>query len=434
MSSAPNVDIEKLLADEQGRRQPAKRLPPLTAMRREFQALGDDRYRLTIPDVGVTLEVDRLRREHHELIGELSGRCDLPGTRTADGNLSIADLNLSSARARQERAKLLAERANTGNQLDWTAIIEEFCQKVLQADRTGQPAVDLRTLDRPDDPKEATIEVDGLALLRWHPTVLFGDGGTGKSCLALYIAGRMAEMGVPVGLFDWELCGDDHRDRLERLSPDGMPRVLYARCERPLVHEADRLRRIVRDAGIEYALFDSVAFACDGLPEAAEVAGRYFRAVRQIGGGSLHVAHVSKGENADKKPFGSTFWHNGARSTWYVHLAEGSSDGDVLQIGLFNRKANLGRLRPAVGFSIEFTDERTRFRRTEVADSPDLAVHLTVRQRIAFLLRKGALEPARIAEGIDADVETVKRTIRRYKKLFTVVEGGRVGLLAKGGS
>ena len=258
----------------------------------------------------------------------------------------------------------------------------------MQADRNGQPAVDLRQIER-RDPKEDMIEVDGLVLPKRHPSILFGDGGTGKSYIALYVAGRIAERGVSVALFDWELCGDDHRDRLERLFPDGMPRILYARCERPLVYEVDRLRRIVRGGGIEFSVFDSVTFASDGPPEAAEVVSRYFRAARQIGGGSLHLAHVTKGENADKKPFGSTFWHNGARSTWYVKLAEGSADSDMLQIGLFNRKANLGRLRPAVGFSITFGDERTAFRRTDVADSPELAVQLSKCKKITVALGTG---------------------------------------------
>ena len=77
--------------------------PPIRAAAmaaREFTAVGDDRYRLSIPGIGVAFEIDRLRREHHELVGELSVRCELPGARTVNGNLSIADFNLSSARAR----------------------------------------------------------------------------------------------------------------------------------------------------------------------------------------------------------------------------------------------------------------------------------------------------------------------------------------------
>jgi DNA-directed RNA polymerase specialized sigma24 family protein len=85
-----------------------------------------------------------------------------------------------------------------------------------------------------------------------------------------------------------------------------------------------------------------------------------------------------------------------------------------------------------LGFSVSFSEETTTFRRTDVADSPDLAGQLSIRQRMAYLLRKGALDPGRIAEELEADLETVKRTVRRYKKFFTVIEGGRVGLLDRG--
>lgn len=424
-----SANIEKLLQAEHARElRQMKPIAPAAAAEREFSAVGDG-YRLAIPRVGIALEVDRLRREHHELIGELSVRCDLPGARAVNGSgiISTADLNLSSARARTDRAKLLATRSNTSD-LDWVGIVEDFCQRVLNADRTGQPAVDLRDLPRPSADDDLFV-VDGLALPRRHPSIMFGDGGTGKSYLALYVAGRIAEQDVPVALFDWELAGDDHRDRLERLFPDGMPRILYCRCERPLVYEVDRLRRIVRENNVAYAVYDSVAFASDGPPEAAEVAGRYFRALRQIGGGSLHIAHVSKGENADQKPFGSSFWHNGARCTWYARQAESSAGSESLAVGLFNKKANLGRLRPPLGFSISFEEHRTVIRRNDVADNPDLAGQLSVRQRMYYLLRKGARSPEVIAEEIDADVDTVKRTVRRCKKLFTVIDGGRIGLL-----
>ena len=222
-------------------------------------------------------------------------------------------------------------------------------------------------------------------------------------------------MGLRVVLIDWEL---EHRERLELLFPDGMPYIEYMRCERALVHEADRIRRIVREKQIEFGVYDSVGAACDGPPESAETAGRYFRAVRQIGVGSLHIAHITKGENGDQKPFGSVFWHNLARCT-------------CKRLGLFNRKANLGPRRQAVGFTVTFTDDRTTFRRSDVADSPELAGKLTVCQRTMRLLRSGAVETSLIAEEIEAKVETVERTARRYKGQFKVLPGGRIGLLEK---
>jgi hypothetical protein len=115
-------------------------------------------------------------------------------------------------------------------------------------------------------------------------------------------------------------------------------------------------------------------------------------------------------------------------------LAEGSPDSDVIQIGLFNRKANLGRLRPPLGYRITFSDEQTTFRRLDIADSPELAGKLSVYQRIRHLLRGGAMTQNAIAAEIEARPETVNRTIRRYKSVFTVLERGRIGLLAKGKS
>jgi hypothetical protein len=113
---------------------------------------------------------------------------------------------------------------------------------------------------------------------------------------------------------------------------------------------------------------------------------------RQFGPlGSLHVAHISKQEGTDQKPFGSVFWHNGCRASWFARLAETLPSGNPITVGLYNRKANLGRLLPPVAYEISFTDERTTFKRVNLADLPDLAGHLSVRQRMTYALRGGAL-------------------------------------------
>lgn len=394
--------------------------------RHQFEALGEDRYRLTIPETRTTLEVDRLRREHGELQGELCVRCALPGVRTFDGIVSIADFNLSSARARTERAKLLDTRAG-GAAIDWVGALEELCQRALAAEREGRPAVDLRTLERPGP--DDSISVDGLTLPRRHPTVLFGDGGSAKSYIALYILGTLARRGMRVALFDWELGGEDHRDRLERLFGPDMPEVTYARCERPLAFEADRLVRIVREQRLEYVVLDSVAFACDGPPESAEVAGRYFRATRQIGTGSLHVAHITKSEGSDQKPFGSVFFHNGARATYYCKLADASGDGESISIGLFPRKNNLSRQCAPIGYRISFGCNRTTLARSNPSDTPELAGKMTYRERMYQMLRFGALPVKEVAGRLGTDPKTVRKTANRHPRTFTVLENDYVALL-----
>lgn len=396
-------------------------------MEPEFQAIGEGRYRLDVPGVA-TFEADYVRRESRQLKCELLVRCDLPGARTFDGVLSVGDVNLSSARARSMHAKYLQERAQADD-VDWTGLLEEIAQRVIAAERAGQPAVLLSDLPRPAP--DESLEVYGLPLLARHPMMIFGDGGTAKSYLALYIAGTLAEDGHRVGLFDWELDGGDHRLRLERLFGAEMPPVYYARCSRALVYESDRLRRIVRDERLDYVILDSVAFACDGPPEAAEVAGRYFQALRQLGPvGSLNAAHVTKAsDGADQKPFGSTFWHNGARATWNVKLANTIPDETSINIALHNRKANLAAKRPSVGFEFRFDENRTHVRSINLADVPDLAATLGVRERMALALRSGAMAPDVLAAEIEAETNTVKRTARRYKQQFTLLDGGRLSLL-----
>ena len=406
MATAPN--IERLLLEEQERDQ--------TSRRPVFETIDEQRYRLKAG--AITIEVDRLRRVRDELVGELSVWVN-------DQSLSIADFYLSSLRARSERARLLAQRCR--EKVDWLGLLETFCQRVIAAERAGEAAVDLRTVPLPTS--EPGISIEGLYLLRNHATIIFGDGGTAKSYLGLYLAGRLAEEGLRVGFFDWELGAEDHRVRLGKLFPDGMPLVTYARCKLPLFHEVDRLRRIARENRLDYAVYDSVSFACDGPPESAEVANRYTRATRLIGIGSLHTAHISKAEGGDQKPFGSTFWFNGARAVWYADRAEEVPDGSIIRVGLFNRKINLGALKQPVGFTVTFTEERTIFRRSNVADSPELSKKLSVRQRMIAALKRGALAPEAVAEEIEADLETVKRTVRRYSKIFIVLSDSKVGLL-----
>jgi hypothetical protein len=318
-----------------------------------------------------------------------------------------------------------------GNTPEVIVKVQELLTRFIEDqadDEEADSSVDLRTfpLPAPDD----DLVVAGIQFPRRHPTILFGDGGSLKSYLALFIAGRLAQRGIRVALFDWELSGEVHRERLERIFSEGMPHIEYARCDRPLVQEKDRLQRIVKDKDIEYAVFDSVAFGSDGPPEDAEVAGRYFRAVRQIGIGALLVGHIGKNGD-DQKPFGSVFWHHSARSTWYAHLAKESPDEQVLQLGLYNRKCNLGqKVRQPLALDVCFSGMTTTFSRGDVSDSPDLAEKLPIAQRIEHLLRRGPATLTLIAEELGVGVDTVRKTVDRYvdkDKLFSVLDGHGMG-------
>jgi hypothetical protein len=385
-----------------------------------YRQLGD-RHIVTFSEDSTEFIADRLRWDRDELHGQLSVSTGLLGARAmgdSDGLISFGTFNFSSPRVARDRAKELAERSRAPK-LDWVGRLDEVRHFILRAERQGTPSIDLRTASKP--PADDEYNIDGFRMPKRHGTIVFGDGGTAKSYHALYVAGCLAQQGVRVGLFDWELDEYAHRDRLERLFGQAMPEIRYVRCDRPLVYEVDRLKRIVADDRLDFGFCDSVGYAVPGRPEDAENAMGYFRAVRQLRIGTYHVAHVKQGDDNDQRPFGSTFWHNSARSTWYAKLAATSPDGTCKTIGLFNRKANLSSLRPAVGYQIIFDGDTTTFSCVNVADNNDLAESLPLWQRMRHALNRGPLTLARLADDLGANVDTLDRTVRRKSALFTRV-------------
>lgn len=379
---------------------------------RQFSAAGEGRYVLDLPALTVTLDVGYVHRDRYgTLRGDLTIRCSLPGARTVEGVIFSGDVRLSDAGARRSVGDAVRGRARTDG-IDWSLLIDELALRVAEAERAGDPAVLLRDVERPGP--DEVLDVHGVRLLRRHPAIVFGDGGSVKSYFALYAGGELARRGIRCLVADWELDGADHRDRLERLFGGAMPELWYAKCHRPLVHEVDRLCRLIHQHRIDYLIVDSIGFATAGPPEAAEHALAYQRALRQLRVGSLNIAHVTKaGDFADQRPFGSNFWHQGARVTWFVK-ADQQPGQSATTIGFINRKFNLGCRLPSIGFEVEFTADRTTFTRVNLADVDALADKMTTAERILSALTRGPQTVAALAEEFGAKVDTVEKTCKRW--------------------
>lgn len=395
---------------------------PAIAWPQHFEGDGDT-FSLSVLDGAIKFELDRVRLERGDLWGTLTARTTLTGARTYNGVLSAGSINLSSVDTRHKRARQFADLARAP-QIDFLRLLESFAYRVHDAVRIGDGAVNLRDVP-PGEPVD-TLDVHGIQILDKHPIFPFGDGGCGKSLLALWLGGELIRRGLTVMYVDWELSAEDHRNRLERLFGPDMPSMLYARCARPMTAEVDRLRRLVRQHGVDYIICDSVAFACDGRPEDAEVATRYFQCLRQIGVGSMNIAHTNKSEESDKKPFGSSFWHNGARATWNIKLADGSHPREITVAG-FNRKANLGPKLPAVGFKIGFGTDRTDVMRVSLADVEEFASSLPLHQRIESAIREAGGKPrtyAELADELDVKADSIIKAVKRHPKTFTRITQG----------
>lgn len=408
-------------------------IAPRSIRERVFRNLGDQRYAIDFLPAGITLEVDRLRRERNELVGELSVKLAgaLPDAVTIDGILSAGDFNFSSTAARTTRAKLLKDRG--GNSVDWFGLLEEFCVKVMRAEREGAPAIILADQEPPDESTEAW-QFEGFPVLQRLPMVLYADSGGGKSLFAMWIAGQLAKLleaeGKTVIYADWELDIREHRKRFGRLFPMMPKSLLYVRCERSLKHEVDRLHRLMLSHQAAYIICDSIGFALDGGAETHEAATEYFRALRRLPIGSLNLAHIPKqyDDGREAQIFGSTFFRAGGRSIYFLEKVKAQSSKEV-KMGLFHKKTNIGELNKPQGFRFKFHANRTTVDAFNVETEDELAAAMPLSDRIRLHLRDGAQQVKQLADSLGVQQDSIRKTLARNTKMFVKI-GNRIALRA----
>jgi hypothetical protein len=207
-----------------------------------------------------------------------------------------------------------------------------------------------------------------------------------------------------------------------------MPQMLYVPCRLSLREERDRLRRVFRQHKIDFMIVDSVALAAGGEPESAEVAVGFFAALRELDVPSLLIAHVTNAaaKSGADRPFGSAFWHNSARSTWYVKRAEEQS-GDTLAIGLYHRKANDASRSMPIGLTWHHEQDRTYIVRSNVEAVASLESELPTGKRIELLLRGGPMTIADLSEQMDLSVGAIRMALQRGRGTRFVQAPGRHG-------
>lgn len=213
------------------------------------------------------------------------------------------------------------------------------------AARTGSvelvPHPDTDIVFRPLDEVEPAADVK-LLLERLDPndhTILFGDGGTGKGVIAAWWATRLVtEEKLRVLILDYENHAEtEWRKRVEAFGGD-MSQVFVVAPVTAIWDIAGSVAELIKELDIGYVIVDSALYACVGsdayTPEAAT---RYSLAISQFNRPVLTLAHKTKSKDDQDKPFGSVFWHNGARLTISVD-AKGYDEPREIN----TRKANHG--------------------------------------------------------------------------------------------
>jgi hypothetical protein len=374
----------------------------------------------TWSEPAVELKFDLLRLDRRA--GELSAEVTV--TNQANGSAGLlhrARLNLGSTRSRSDFTNHLAKRLAGP---DWPGLIESASWKVIEAYRQGAPAFLLKDAQ---EPAAAGWALEPLVLAR-DPVIFFGDGGALKSYTSLATAVAM-QSGLPlvdgmaparafrVAYLDFEWNAWPHHRRLRALcGPGELPDILYVPCQTsgPLSHQVERLQRIFQEHHIDYAFIDSVGLATDGPPEEAQSALGFFQALSRLEVGSCLIAHTNR-EGDTSKPFGSAFWHNSARMTWYLKR-ERVNGASAVDLGLYNRKANDAAVREQpLGLRFEFSDASTTLRAIDIAEVPQLEAQTLLRDRIARAVAQGAKTMVELAAELGVPANSVAKTVTRHE-------------------
>lgn len=403
---------------------------------------GNGALLLQWQDWELAIEVTRTR-QHRD--GRTTGEVKI--TTTAPGVAPLlhqAQLNFTSSRSQQDLARILSGQYGS---VSWTEVIGQLCFYVLEQVRQGEPVEDIDSDGEFEPPRYLLRPLLPLG----KPTVLFGQGGTSKSYLALAIAAcvRLPWQDNPLGLevpeeptnvlyLDYETDRDEIGWRLKCLTKGmGTPKthIRYRRCAAVLSDDIQEIKKIVEDSNIGLVVVDSLGLACGGELKESQPAITLFGAIRQMKVTSLLLTHTTKPQEGSKDatPYGSAFFSNYARSVWEVRKVQ-ELGADSMEVGLFHSKVNSSKMFQPIGFHIAFTDDMVTVKRRNVTDIPGFAKKVPIKTRVYALLRseKRMLTVKHMAETLSEDEASVRKALDRMAEANEAKRYGDVwGLLSK---
>ncbi len=238
------------------------------------------------------------------------------------------------------------------------------------------------------------------------PAMIYGEGGMGKSYLALLIAIQMtmggqkflglrfADKALNVLYVDYELDKDEITRRAQKVSKGlGLEKVpvnlFYFSPAESLPRTFTKLRHIIKSKAIDVLVIDSLgASAVDGehVPDVVN----FFSEIRKMGITVLLLDHQAKQQTGDrysrKTPFGSVYKYNLCRSVFQLSCQ--SRDGNKITLRLDHTKSNFGRLIDDLVFDVSFEGDRILFTESAIQFTEDREIEL-IKCTIEYLSKAG---------------------------------------------
>ena len=279
---------------------------------------------------------------------------------------------------------------------DWRATINEALKLLLKKYFAGTPPMNL--FDYTPGDEDEPWRIPGL--LHESINVIYGEGGTGKSYVAI-ILGQAIQYGIPVCglqpikgnvcLIDYETTPVDMRKRLLRVNAgfevSETSGLLYIPAAQPIVHMENELMEYIVKHDISFLIIDALSQANAGSLQDDESIKQTFQSIRRLQTSCLLIHHTNKGNEY----FGSAFIKNYARNLWRLQSAK-STDQKRMSIQLQQEKENDGPNNGNLGFLMEFFGDdpndvdSVTLRLQNAALIPELRKHARLWQQLATYL------------------------------------------------
>ena len=298
-------------------------------------------------------------------------------------------------------------------EMNWGQVVEDLAGIVIDTHRAGVPAIKLNEVDLSENVR---WRVDNI-LLEGEVSLIFANGGTGKSFFSLWLATLVQEgyMSSDHGLvvepgnvlyLDYETKPEEiaHRSRMLHAglgidtadSTTTSSQIVYNQCGHPFVDEEDYIQDLIYKHNISLVVIDSMGRAVSGELESADTVVPFFAAVKRLNTTVLVVSHTNKSGQL----FGSQYTHNEARLIWEAKKSGSTNNG--MEFSLVCRKANNVPFQPPQAYGVDFSNDMAIYNRADVFVT-DIAGDMSYRDLIFRILKEdGAKSKAYIKDTIKA--------------------------------
>jgi AAA domain/NrS-1 polymerase HBD domain len=309
-----------------------------------------------------------------------------------------------------------------------------------QGDVDDSPKLELVTFTGRPVPPPREFVISEL-VPRYHPTTLYGWGGTAKSLLAVLLGlsvaggrgeffGRPITVHGPVLYLDFELDADEQHRRVMQLAAGcdiDVPQTFkYVSALGVRTHDAVEFAYdACEEHGMVMVVLDSLGPAMAGdMSAAKDVIGFHNAYIAPFKASGItvvlvdHQARQQAGEGYQSKgAFGSAYKEHLSRSLVQVEAGDRSAEEGALNVRLRHKKTNFGALAEPFDVALSFSAEKIIARTRELTPA-DLAQEQTLNavDRVRSALEDRPAYPDEIVEVTGLSRGTVKNSITTLKK------------------